>query len=86
MCLDHTQQDTERSWRRRHFVCQFNGCKNRCAGNHGLLVHFCPVVDRMHARCEKCGHARQFDERAFDFQCKQCSHIYCYNCSFERGL
>ncbi|CAF3816409.1 unnamed protein product [Adineta steineri] len=80
---NYAQEDARRLERVLHFICQFDGCTNQCAGNHGPVVTLCFKVHRYRGRqCEKCGRVGHPGDRPYDFQCKLCSHIYCGDCCF----
>ncbi|CAF1014775.1 unnamed protein product [Adineta steineri] len=71
---------------KKHFVCKFNGCNNRCDGKHDTNecsdhAHYYdpPVWHVDEVKCEKCGVPR-FSNMVY--QCSKCSHYYCDNCSF----
>jgi hypothetical protein len=77
----------EQSSLQKHFVCQFQGCNNRCNDHH--VTHCRRVCDRhhygygQHYKCDKCGAVRRRRNGHRVYTCGKCNHLYCYNCCFK---
>ena len=71
----------------KHFVCQFQGCTNRCNDQH--VTHCGHVCIRhhfgngRHYQCAKCGAVRRRRGGHRVYSCQKCAHLYCYNCCFK---
>jgi len=77
----------KRSSLEKHFVCQFQGCNNRCDTHH--TTHCGRVCVRRHYgyghhyQCEKCGAVRRRRGGHRVYGCQKCNHLYCYSCCFK---
>ncbi|CAM4845828.1 unnamed protein product [Rotaria magnacalcarata] len=92
---ENTKKKNKECTQTKHFVCQFNGCNNRCDGKHDCphcydhhhpydCPDHCgyydpPVYHADDTKCEKCGVDR-FSHVVYS--CNNCGHYYCIDCCF----